>query len=112
MTAGHNSRRQSRSPQSPAARDTRWSPADSATCLGRGFARLEQHEVAAVVEPGLVKDALYVGCGRCRGDVEGRAIGRSLTAGRLHWAFTPGTRRGHTEPLHLNDHHETHEVLI
>src|SRR5438105_12470121 len=41
-----------------------------------------------------------------------RAIGRSLTAGRLHWAFTPGTRRGHTEPLHLNDHHETHDVLI
>src|SRR5215469_2235609 len=39
--------------------------------LGCGFWRSEQHEVVAVVEPGLVKDILHVGCGGCRGDLEG-----------------------------------------
>src|SRR5262245_56708861 len=39
--------------------------------LGRGSCRREQHEVVAVVKPGLVQDVLHVSCGRCRGDVEG-----------------------------------------
>jgi hypothetical protein len=32
--------------------------------LGRGSWRQEQHEVVAVVEPGLMKDVLHVSCGR------------------------------------------------
>lgn len=65
--------------------------------LGRGFWRWEQHEVVAVVEPGLVQDVLHVSCGRCRGDVEGPgylAVGNDALADQVKGLPLPGSEAG------------------
>ena len=50
-----------------------------------------------VVEPGLVKDALHVSCGRCRGDVKGPgylAVGNDTLADQIKDFLLPGCKPG------------------